>query len=154
MVLVAGVFYITTRDSSKVEAPTVNTQTTPQSTPAKESADLDEKQADSGFKQESFDNIKSAHYVSSDPANNALLTKTPAKVTVKFNFNLATGSKISVSRDGNDVTSGSTQISTDKLSMSTQVNANKTGNYKVSYTACWPDGSCHDGSFGFSIELP
>lgn len=155
LVLVAGGFYLTTRDSSNnIEAPTVGTQATPQPSPAPESADLDEKQEDSGFQQETFDNIKSAHYVSSDPANSTLLTSVPSKVTLNFNFNLEAGSKISVAIDGNDVTKGTTQISSDKLSMSRNINADQTGNYKVTYTGCWPDGSCHSGSFGFSVKLP
>lgn len=105
------------------------------------------------FGQESFENIKSAHYVSSEPANNTLFTQAPSQIKVNFNFTLASPSKIQVTREGKDVTEGQTQISADKLSLSVPVNARTTGNYKVTYTGCWPDGSCHNGSFGFSVEL-
>jgi hypothetical protein len=26
------------------------------------------------------------------------------------------------------------------------------GLYLVKYTACWPDGSCHDGQFAFAVK--
>lgn len=105
------------------------------------------------FKQETFENIKTPHFVSSDPADNALLAKGPSQVTINFNFNLAQGSKISVTANSNDVTTQQgTKISTDKLSMTALINPVQPANYKVSYTACWPDGSCHEGSFGFTVK--
>ncbi len=106
------------------------------------------------FQQQTFENVKSAHYVSSDPANNALLTSPPAQVTIFFNFNLGTNNYIKVTRDGADVNSGALAVAPDKLSMSQPVSAGTTGNYKVDYQASWPDGSYHFGSFGFSVQLP
>lgn len=105
------------------------------------------------FEQQMFDEIKSPHYVSSTPANNALLKEAPTEVRVQFDFDLAEGSKIAVTQDGENATAGDTAIAADALSMNVPVNANKTGNYAVNYTACWPDGSCHDGSFGFTVRL-
>ncbi|MBA3758838.1 copper resistance protein CopC [Candidatus Saccharibacteria bacterium] len=106
------------------------------------------------FIPESFQNIKAAHYVSSNPSNNALLNSSVDTVAIKFNFDLAPPSKINVTLNGADVTKSATSISSDKLTLTIPVTANQTGNYKVEYAACWPDGSCHDGSYGFSIKLP
>lgn len=106
------------------------------------------------FQQQTFENIKSAHYVSSDPANNALLTTPPQTVSISFNFNLGTNNWITVKKDGVSVVTGGLTIAPDKLSMSVPVNANATGNYLVDYQASWPDGSYHFGSFGFSVQLP
>jgi methionine-rich copper-binding protein CopC len=111
-------------------------------------------EASKGFQQKTFQNIKAQHYVSSEPANNALLSSSPSKITIHFNFDLAAPSKITVSRDGKIVSMGGTTISADKLALSVPLNANQTGNYEVKYTACWPDRSCHEGSFGFSVKLP
>lgn len=102
--------------------------------------------------QEQFENIKSPHYVSSTPANNAVLSSVPDKVTITFNFDLVSGSKITVTVNGKEVSS-TTTIAQDKLSMSTNLNAAESGSYKVNYTVCWPDGSCHEGSFGFLVKL-
>lgn len=99
-----------------------------------------------------FQQIKGAHFVSSEPAHDAQLTTGPTKVTVNFNFTLANGSQVTVEREGVDVTTGPTTIAADKLSLSVPVNASQAGGYVVSYTGCWPDGSCHTGAFGFSVK--
>jgi len=104
------------------------------------------------FEQENFQNIKSPHFVSSTPLNNDQLSSTPTKVEINFNFDLAEGSEISVTLNGNEQTAGPTTIASDNLSMSAPIKAALGANYKVQYTACWPDGSCHDGSFGFSVS--
>lgn len=108
--------------------------------------------APGGFEQQKFQNIKTPHFVSSEPANNALLQSVPESVVINFNFDLAPPSEIRVIIDGEDVTVGETKISADKLSMSAPIKVASGANYKVQYTACWPDGSCHDGSFGFSVS--
>ena len=101
-----------------------------------------------------FDNIKTPHFVSSEPTNNDLLTTAPTQVKINFNFDVALPSKIQVTREERGVTSGATSISANKLSLIVPVMIDQTGNYQVNYTACWPDGSCHEGSFGFSVKLP
>lgn len=105
------------------------------------------------FQAQTFTQTKAAHFVSSEPANNTVLTAPPTSVKINFNFDLAPPSKITVTRDGMDVASGQTTIAADKLSMSVPINAQQTGNYQVNYTACWPDKSCHNGSFGFSVQV-
>lgn len=145
LVVAAGV-YFATRQSA---APTgkVPEITTPQPQAVQESTQS------SSFQTQTFDNIKTPHLVSSEPANNAVLTTLPSQVTIKFNFNLAEGSKIGVSANDNDVTTAQgTKIAADKLSMTALINPVARANYKVNYTACWPDGSCHEGSFGFSVK--
>ena len=105
-----------------------------------------------GFKQEEFQNIKTPHFVSSTPANNEVLKNFPTEVTINFNFDLVEGSKIGVSFNGSSIVDQQTKISADKLSMTLPIYPATFGNYKVDYTACWPDGSCHNGSFGFSVS--
>jgi len=109
----------------------------------------------SRFTQQTFQNIKSAHFVSSEPANNALLTAPISEIKLTFDFDLASaGSKISVMSGGIEVTTGASQVIGDSLVLSVPVKTDETGNYEVSYSACWFDGSCHDGDFGFSVQLP
>ena len=105
------------------------------------------------FQPQTFTATKAAHFVSSEPANNAVLLTAPQHVKINFNFDLAAPSKITVTRNGADVTAGPTTIGADKLSMNVPINAQQTGNYQVNYTACWPDQSCHNGLFGFSVQL-
>ena len=134
-------------------APTTETRKVEQPTSATKSVNPVPKTEKETSKQTSYQNIKSPHFVSSNPANNAVLDTTTSKVTINFNFDLAVGSKITVAVDGNVVnTPDPTKISADKLSMSVNINPVEPANYKVDYVACWPDGSCHNGSFGFSVK--
>lgn len=100
----------------------------------------------------SFTAIKSAHFVSSQPANNEIVSSGLTSVKINFNFDLAAGSEIAVAQNGVAVTSGATAIAADKLSLTIPINATPPGNYVVTYTACWPDKSCHGGSFGFVVQ--
>ncbi len=104
------------------------------------------------FTPQVFAAVKTPHFVSSQPENNAVLASSPSSVNINFNFDLGAGSSVQVLRDGVTVSSGTSAVSVDKLSMSVPVQANQPGNYAVSYTACWPDGSCHNGSFGFTVQ--
>lgn len=102
------------------------------------------------FEPQNFDNIKTPHYVSSSPENNSKVKIGTIDVEINFNFDLASGSTITVTKGDKAVSTGPTTISEDKLRMSLPIDASSEGNYKVEYKACWPDGSCHDGSFGFA----
>ncbi|MBI2011954.1 cupredoxin domain-containing protein [Candidatus Daviesbacteria bacterium] len=54
---------------------------------------------------------------------------------------------------GLDFGLGETVIDAGKLSMRRQMDPEALdGRYTVFYNACWPDGSCHDGSFQFAID--
>lgn len=149
IVILGGIgVYLGTR---KISTPKTETQTQTAQTPSPQT--LKEGQSPTPSPKEAFENIKTPHFVSSVPANNAVLTNGPSQVTINFNFDLAPGSKITVAANGNDVTTAQgTKISSDKLSMTTLINPIEEANYQVNYTACWPDGSCHNGSFGFSVK--
>lgn len=149
VVILVGIgVYLGTR---KVSTPKTETQIQTVVTPSPQT--LKEDQTPTPSPQGIFENIKTPHFVSSVPANNAVLTKGPSQATINFNFDLAAGSKISVMANGNDITTAQgTKIAADKLSMTALINPVEPAEYKVNYTACWPDGSCHNGSFGFSVK--
>lgn len=102
----------------------------------------------------SFENPKkSAHYESNTPAHASVLAGVPVNVVIDFNFDLAEPSSISITMDNKEYGTGETIIDENKLSMRRSVNAEAPdGLYTVSYNACWPDGSCHDGLFQFAVD--
>ncbi len=128
-------------DESGLEQPIVET-------PAEEEPAVEQP----SFVQQTFQNVKTPHYVSSVPANNELLVQPVSAVSISFNFIVVTPSAIQVTRDVIDVGRGATSIGPDGLSMSVPVDASETGNYSVTYVAYWPDRSFHNGSFGFSLK--
>jgi len=137
-------FFYKNFTQKKATTPTVTTTktTTKSSEPKKEETT-----------QTKFENIKTPHFVSSSPANNQVLTTLPSKVTITFNFDLGPASEILVMANGNILnTAEPTKISSNKLSMSQTINPVEEASYKVTYIACWPDGSCHNGSFGFTAK--
>ncbi|MDP3741580.1 MAG: plastocyanin/azurin family copper-binding protein [bacterium] len=96
---------------------------------------------------------KSAHYESNTPAHAAILAEAPINIVIDFNFDLAVPSAISIMHEGKEYGAGETVIDANKLSMRRNFDlAAPDGPYKVSYTACWPDRSCHDGLFEFAID--
>jgi plastocyanin len=77
----------------------------------------------------------------------------PDEVLLNFNFDVRDPSYIKVTKDGTDATDGSTVIGDGSLSMRVPVKKGfGDGEYVVNYHACWPDRSCHDGSFGFIVD--
>lgn len=100
---------------------------------------------------EPLDQVKSAHFVSAQPVHGDTLNAAPTKVVLKFNFTLGSDSKISIMVNGKEV-AGDTEVSVDKLSLNAPITSEDPGIYNVRYTACWPDGSCHDGTFSFSVK--
>lgn len=97
---------------------------------------------------------KSAHYESSTPAHSTVLPGVPINVAVDFNFDLAENSAITITDpDKKDYGTGETQIDNNKLAMRRVMNPQSPdGIYTVDYSACWPDGSCHEGHFQFAID--
>jgi len=96
---------------------------------------------------------KSAHYESNTPAHGSILAGVPINIVIDFNFDLAKPSEIQILKDGVDFGLGETIIDTSKLTLRRSVNKDAAdGLYTVKYKACWPDGSCHDGSFQFAID--
>lgn len=110
---------------------------------------------------------KSAHFETSTPAHGTILPAPPTNIVIDFNFDLAEPSEIQIDWDvpvgwgGEPNTSsaktnfatGATIIDSNKLSLRRAVDATAPdGLYRVSYRACWPDKSCHDGKFEFAID--
>lgn len=96
---------------------------------------------------------KSAHYESNTPAHAAVLARVPINVVIDVNFDLAKPSAITIKRDTKDYGVGETAIDKNKLAMRREMDMSAPeGLYTVAYKACWPDGSCHDGSFQFAID--
>ncbi|TSC72729.1 MAG: Blue (Type1) copper protein [Parcubacteria group bacterium Gr01-1014_38] len=107
---------------------------------------------------------KSAHFESSTPAHGTTLPAPPINVVLDFNFDLAPQSFIAIERNGGDNGNARdalerdygmdlTTIDANKLSMRRKMDPSAPdGLYTVTYQACWPDGSCHDGHFQFAIN--
>ena len=102
----------------------------------------------------SFSNPKkSAHYESNTPEHGSTLAGVPINVVINFNFDLAAPSEINIEKDGKEYGIGRTEIDENKLTLRRNLDPNSpNGTYTVNYNACWPDGSCHDGSFQFAID--
>jgi methionine-rich copper-binding protein CopC len=151
VITLIGLVFLIYTNQPKKDSDSSPTKTATQSSQKQHSTKEAEKK-DIPSEVGTYQNIKTPHFVSSTPANNAILKNGPSEVTINFNFDLGPGSKIEVLVDGNSVVAQEAKISTDKLSMTALVNPVEPGHYQVKYTACWPDGSCHDGSFGFSVN--
>lgn len=96
---------------------------------------------------------KSAHYESNTPSHGSVLPAAPPNVVLDVNFDLAAPSSITISKDGKDYGVGSTTIDRNLLAMRRSMEPSAPdGVYTVSYKACWPDKSCHDGRFQFAID--
>lgn len=103
---------------------------------------------------------KAPHFESSTPAHGQTLAGAPTNVVIDFNFDLATKSSISITReDAGEVGFGfgDTTVDENKVSMRQRFSPTLSpedwdGLYTVRYEACWPDGSCHDGNFQFRID--
>lgn len=96
---------------------------------------------------------KSAHWESNTPQHGQTIAAVPLNVVINFNFDLADPSEIKIEKDGKDFGTGETAIDTNKLSMRRNMDGQSPdGIYTVAYNACWPDGSCHQGSFQFAID--
>lgn len=96
---------------------------------------------------------KSPHWEDNFPEHGSILPAAPVNVVVNFNFDLAQPSEIKILNDGQDYGQAETQIDANKLSLRRRLDhESPDGVYRVSYKACWPDGSCHEGNFQFAID--
>jgi plastocyanin len=96
---------------------------------------------------------KSPHYEGNTPAHGDILAGPPINVVIDFNFDLGPGSKIRITNNNDEYGIGATNIDSNKLAMRREmVGSAPNGVYRVDYTACWPDGSCHEGYFEFAIN--
>lgn len=96
---------------------------------------------------------KSAHFETSTPSHGSVLAAGPILVVIDFNFDLAKKSAITITREEKEFSAGPTTIDTNLLAMRRTMTPDAAdGLYTVAYSACWPDGSCHDGHFQFAID--
>lgn len=96
---------------------------------------------------------KSAHYETNTPSHSSILPAPPINVVIDFNFDLSKPSSIKIEKDGRDFGMGETVIDQNKLSMRRDFDPEAPdGLYTVLYNACWPDKTCHEGSFQFAIS--
>ena len=96
---------------------------------------------------------KSAHYESNTPPHGAILAASPLNVVIDFNFDLTPPSSITIEKDGQEYGVGETKIDPSALALRRDLASEMPdGLYKVSYSACWSDTSCHDGYFQFAID--
>lgn len=96
---------------------------------------------------------KSLHFVSSTPSHESILAASPINVVIDFNFDLGSKSFIKITKDSVDYTEGKTSIDSSKLTLRQAVKSNlPDGLYTVTYDACWPDNTCHDGAFQFAVD--
>ncbi len=83
----------------------------------------------------------------------AMLPAPPTNVVIDFNFDLSSKSNIKIEFEGKDYALGETTVDENKLAVRRALDPSAPdGLYTVSYTACWPDNSCHDGVFQFGID--
>ena len=96
---------------------------------------------------------KSPHHESNTPAHGSVLAGVPINIVIDFNFDLLKSSSIKIEMGSKDFGIGETVIDANKLSMRRKMDSNSPdGLYEVEYSACWPDGSCHQGFFQFAID--
>ena len=99
------------------------------------------------------DKIVAPHFINSYPAHGDILAQVPNVAVLNFNFNLNDGSFISATRNGEKVPLGPVTISADQLTMRVPFEESGTdGVYQLTYQACWPDRTCHDGSVSFVVD--
>lgn len=99
------------------------------------------------------DSIKSAHFESNTPAHGSIIAGVPINVVIDFDFDLAKPSEIKILKDDQDFGVENTIIDSNKLTLRRKMMTGAPdGLYSVKYKACWPDGSCHEGSFEFAID--
>lgn len=100
-----------------------------------------------------MDPKKSAHYESNTPAHESVLAGIPVNVVIDFNFDLHDSSNITITHNGVDYSEGPVIVDANKLSMRRSIKKDSpNGVYTVTYDACWPDKSCHDGLFQFIVD--
>lgn len=99
------------------------------------------------------DQFFAAHFVDSYPNHGELFAQVPDRAQIDFNFTLSEVSSISVIKDGKPIETGKLTLGPRNLTMlATLPGMAGNGSYLVKYKACWPDRSCHDGQFAFTVD--
>ncbi len=115
--------------------------------------DAMEKPGDAMMMEKLPDQKFAAHFVDSAPAHGDAFALVPERVVINFDFTLQSSSSIQVTRDNQSVQTGPVTLGERNLSMSVTLPDDAgNGAYHVTYRACWPDTSCHDGEFGFTVD--
>ena len=98
--------------------------------------------------------VKAPHFIDSTPTHGQILAAAPINAVVNTDFDLMDGSTMQVLLDGDeDYGEGAATIDDNRLALRRAVREEAPdGTYLVTYHACWPDGSCHDGQFGFEVN--
>lgn len=98
--------------------------------------------------------IKSAHFVDSTPLHDEIYAAQPINVTINFDFDLAEGSKITVTNaEGQDFSEGLVLVEDNSTALKKVLKPGMPdGDYTIRYSACWFDKSCHDGQFMFKLD--
>jgi plastocyanin len=99
------------------------------------------------------DFLRPAHFTDSFPIHGETFARAPAVVVVNYNFNLhATLTAATVSRDGTPV-AVSHEVTDDNYTQRIDLQgATGDGVWEILLSACWPDGSCHDGRLAFRVD--
>ena len=96
--------------------------------------------------------IQPAHWVDSYPEHGAVLAAAPGSIVVNFNFDLhptVTSAQVFV----NDKMIPAAVSVENRVTLRIAPDgADKFGTWKVVLDACWPDASCHDGQFVFTVD--
>lgn len=93
------------------------------------------------------------HYVSNTPNHADSLAAVPVNVVIDVDFDLAAPSSISIKNGDTEYGTGETTVDASKLAMRRTMDpAAPDGVYTIAYKACWPDASCHNGTFRFEID--
>ncbi|MEX0616278.1 MAG: plastocyanin/azurin family copper-binding protein [Candidatus Woykebacteria bacterium] len=97
---------------------------------------------------------KTPHFLDSTPLHSEIYAAQPINVTINFDFDLSETSNLSV-RDNSDTewSEGEVLIEDSKTALKRTLKGEMPdGEYIVKYSACWPDESCHEGNFSFTID--
>ncbi len=99
------------------------------------------------------DPVFAPHFIDAYPAHGDTLPQAPLEIVLNFDFTLHPDTSVAVTRDGETVPLGEPAISSNQLSVRAPVQGDGVdGVYEVGYSACWPDGSCHQGSSAYSVD--
>lgn len=99
------------------------------------------------------DHLIASHFVDSSPRHGQVFQQTPESIVINFNFNLHDKSSLTLTRDGAPVSVSKITIDANRLALRALLGAGGgDGLYLVVYSACWPDGSCHNGQFAFQVD--
>ena len=97
--------------------------------------------------------IFTPHFVNSSPRHGQFFRQAPEEIVINFNFTLHEKSAIKATKEVTPLSIGDTSFDSKHLAMRARLGAERgDGFYLVEYTACWPDGSCHNGNFGFHVD--